>query len=314
MNPQTRLSRVDQLLTNVSLAYVNQNYIADEVLPIVPNLKNDSGLIGSYSNDHLRIYSAKRSLYDVSQKRIEWKYQQDDRYDIDYFDLETFLPDRLVEQTELPFNARRDAMLVVMESLKVERERSLAAIMSDTSILTQNSTLSGTSQWSDYANSEPEVDIRNARTAVFNATGMEANCIQMSRATLEVLKLHPFFLNQVRGVRLPSEDDVISILKSFFGFTKVLIGRAKYVSSKEGQTDVMADVWGKDLVIYYAPQTPSLMQKSFGYSFQLAGRNWTVRTRREPDSDEGELIKVQHARDDKILVPTAAYLYKSVVA
>lgn len=306
--------RVDQLLTNVSLAFVNQNYIADQVLPVVPNLKKDSGKIGSYSKDHLRIYSAKRSLYDTSQRRIEWTYSQDDTYNIDYYDLDGYVPDRLIEQVDEPFDARRDSTIITQEALMVEREKALADIMGDTSILTQNTTLSGTSQFNDYSNSEPEVVITTAKTAVFDATGREANVILMSRVVLETLKLHPFFLSQVRGVRVPSEQDVVEILKSFFGFSKVLVGRAKYVSSKEGQTDTLADVWGKNIVVFYAPEKASLMTPSFGYSFQLAGRNWKVTSRREPNADKGELISVEHARDDKILMPTAAYLIKNAVA
>jgi len=314
MTPTVRTSRVDQALTQISLAFVNKEYVADRILPTVPNLKDDTGLIGAYGNEHMRIYSSKRALYDTNQKRIEWSVNLDARYNINYYDLENYLPDRLVEQTRLPFDARRDATILVQQALMLEREKALADLMGDTAVLTQNTTLSGTSQWNDYANSTPEVDIITAKTAVFNATGLEANRVVMSRAVVEVLRLHPFFVDQVRGVRLPSNDDVVNILKGFFGFEEVVIGRAKYVSSVEGQTDVLADVWGKNFIVYYAPSTPSLFAKSFGYSFQLANRNWSVRTRREPIADEGELIKVQHARDDKVLTATAAYLIKNAIA
>jgi hypothetical protein len=316
MKPLARSGRVDRLLTNISLAYVNRNYIADLILPTVPNLKNDSGKIGSYSNDHLRVYSAKRSLYDTAQRRIEWTYSQDDNYNIEYFDLDGYVPDRLAEQTEAPFDAERDATLITQQSLMLEREVALASIMTDTSVLTQNVTLSGTSQFSDYLNSTPEIVIRDAKTAVFNATGMEANRIAMSREVLVTLQLHPFFLdlNKGRNVRAASEQDVIDILKTFFGFTSVYIGNARYISTKQGQAETLSPVWNKDMVIFYTPESPSLMTNSFGYSFQLAGRNYAVSKRREPNSDKGVLINVEHARDDKILIPTAGYLVKNAVA
>lgn len=314
MGPQVSQLRVDRALTNISLAFFNADFVADRVLPVVPNLKADSGKIAAYGNEHLRIYTAKRALYDTNQKRIEWSTNLDARYDIEYFDLDGYVPDRVIEQAEEPFDARRDAMLMVQHALMLERERALAVIMTDTAVLTQNTTLSGTSQWNDYANSTPEVDITTAKNAVFDATGLEANRVLMSRKVLETLKLHPFFVDQVRGVRLPSSEDVVNILKNFFGFDEVVIGKAKYISSNEGQTETMADVWGKDFVVYYAPKTPSLFAKSFGYSFQLKNHNWTVRTRREPQADKGELINVEHARDDKILTATAAYLIKNAIA
>jgi len=314
MNPSVRQGRVDQLLTNISLAYVNQTYIAQDVLPTVPNLKDETGKIGSYSNDHLRIYTAKRSLYDTAQKRIEWTYSQDDSYQIDYYDLDAYLPDRLIDQVRKPFDARRDAMLITQQALLLEREKALADVMTNTSVLTQNTTLSGTAQFSDYNNSTPEIVIRDARTAVHAATGMEANRILMSRDVLVALQLHPFFVNQVRGVRVPSEQDVVSILKSFFGFKSVYVGNARYVNSQEGQTETMASVWNKDIVVFYTPDAPSLFTNSFGYSFQLAGKNMAIRTRREPIADKGELINVEHARQDKILIPTAGYLIKNAVA
>lgn len=314
MQPTARSGRVDKLVTNLLLTYTNEEYIADNILPVIPNLKDDSGIIPGISNEHLRIYSAKRDTYDTSQKRVSFSYTQDKRYNIEYYDLDGYVPDVVMEQADTPFSPRRDSALVTTQSLKLEREYALAQALTDTSILTQNVTLSGTSQFSDYLNSTPETVIRDAKTAVFRGCGRKANRIAMSYEVLQILQVHPFFLNQVRGVQLPSEQDVIDILKRYFGFKSVYIGSAVYNSAKDGQAEVLTPVWGKDIIVFYSPDTPTMFELSLGYSFQLTGRNYTVRVRREPNADKGELVNVEHARDDKILVPNAGYLIKNAVA
>lgn len=51
---------VSPLLTKVSLAYKNEEYIADKILPTVPVVK-DTAQIATYGMDNLRIESALRA-------------------------------------------------------------------------------------------------------------------------------------------------------------------------------------------------------------------------------------------------------------
>lgn len=319
--PKIKNGHVDVMLTNILLAYTNSGYAADTILPIVPNLKKESGLIPKVGNAHLRRYHSKRTLYDEGQHRMNFTISKDDSYQIDYFDLDIYLPDRLQEQLDSPFNARKIAMMTNMEALKLDREAALAAILTDTAVLTNNDTLSGGDQWSDTVNSNPDKDIDTARDSVQQSIGREANGCHFSREVANAMRRHPWFLDIAQSAikggvsksKALSVNGLIETLKAWYDFEYVTIGNQIKVTSQEGQTETMGKVWNDDMVLYHRPSAPALMAPSFGYSFQLSGKNMRSTVRREPLSDKGDLIGVDWAYEDNILDVDAAYLIKSVV-
>lgn len=316
--PNLGAGRVDKPLTNVLLAYRSPQFIAGEMFPAVPNLKEESGLIGKVSNNHLRLVNSKRALYDESEHRMEFKYTQSDRYQIEYYDESIYTPDRLRDQLQTPFDIRRDASFVLQDVLSLEREQAIATAMTSTSILTQNTTLSGTSQYTDYANSDPRLNFEAARDSVFGLTGSEANAVLMSRKVANVLKGHPFFLDLAKrnagmNVQNINSAQFVELLKSFFEVDYVYIGKTIKITSKEGQTETKANVWGNDVVFFHRAPSPSILRPSFGYSFALAGKDKAVKIRRHMN-DKGDIVEVEWAYQDMILDVNCAYLIKDATA
>lgn len=320
MFPKVTNGRVDPQLTNVLQAYRNQQYVAGLLFPTVPNLKDETGLIPSMGQDHLHSYSTRRALYDESDHRINFTIDNSDSYRIDYFDLSVYLPDRLQRQVQKPFNMRSAAQFTVMEALMLEREIAAATALTSTSVLTNNTTLSGTSQYTDTVNSTPGSDIDAGRDSVQGLTGKEPNAIHMSRGVMNALRRHPFFLEiaiaTIQGVgqktRALSETAFIETLKAWWNFEYVTIGRAINITSRQGQTVTKAAVWGDDIVIYYRPSGPSLFEPSFGYSFSLAGENMRSVVRRHRN-DKGDEVEVMWAYQDKILDVDSGYLIKDAI-
>lgn len=311
--PQLTNGRVDKQLSNILMAYTNADFIVDQVLPTVPNLKEESGKIASLGNAHLRVYDSKRALWDESGHRMEYTISNSDSYQIEYHDLESYLPDRLLAQLQDPFDGRRDAGVSLSQAIMLERESALATALTSTSLLTNNTTLSGTSQWSDKANSDPLGDIETARTSVHSKTGREATDIIVERRVLVALKEHPAVVNQFTGYSSVSQEKVIAFLKDYFGFKRVHVAKSIYVSSQEGQTEALGHVWNKDVIVFSRPDMPSLFAPSFGYSFKLQGQDMRADLRRH-SNDLGDILRVMYAYQDKILDADSAYLIKNAIA
>jgi hypothetical protein len=316
--PTVSDTRVDPLLTNILLAETNDSFVAEKILPTVGNLKDETGDIGSVGNAHLRQYASKRSVDDLGQHRITFEVSQDDSYRIDHYDLAIYLSDRKQSQAQKPFDLRVIAQRTNMDALRLEREIGLAAIMTDTAILTNQSTPANL--YTDTVNSTPEVDFDTARDSVFSKTGKEANVVLMSRDVMNVLRRHPWFVaissadqNGGAGKKALSPSAFVETLKAWYELDEVVIGRARKITSNEGQTEVKAAVWGDDVVFFHRPAAASLMAPSFGYSFQLAGKNLASKVRREPLEDKGDLLEVEWAYQDKVLNVDAAYLLKTVI-
>ena len=319
--PRLTSGRIDPQLTEILLAYTNPEYLADQIMPTVPNLTQESGYLGTLGNTHLRQFASKRSLFDQSAHRMEFTVSNDKRYAIDYYDRSAYVPDRLADQMQLPFDAQKIAQFTVMNSLQLEREVALATQMTSTAVLTQNTTLSGTSKYSDPTNSNPDTDFDTARETVWSAIGRPANAVLMSYKVANALRRHPFFLEIAKssmaggGGKLTSlsVSGLIETLKSWYELDYVFIGKTIKITSREGQTETKGTVWGDDVVWFNRPAAPSLFAPSFGYSFQLAGQNLQTRVRRETNEDKGDIVEVLWAYQDYILDPAAAYLIKSAV-
>lgn len=315
--PNLQTGRTDRFVTNVLLAYTNPDYLAGEILPNVPNLTQETGLIPQLGNAHLRSYSTKRSLYDESMHRMQFTYSQNNRYNIDYYDLEVYVPDRVAGQLQVPFDARRDASFSLMQAMMLEREINLAATMHSTSVITNNIVLSGTSKFSDYINSDPNSVIETARTTIQNAIAREANSCVMSRQVANILKTHPFFLDLAKrnagmNVKNLNLSTFVELFKSEYELDNVYIAKSIYVNSGEGLTETKAVVWNNDLVFFNTPSSPALMAPSFGYSFSMAGQDKRVVIRRHPN-DKGDLIEVDWAYQDFIIDTNAGYLIQSAI-
>jgi hypothetical protein len=312
--PTLQNSKVDKLVTSILLAKVNEpgTYVQDAIFPTVPGISAESGLIGSIGNDHLRVFNSQRSVWDESEHRIKFEYSKDKRYQVNYHDLEVYLPDRIIEQAEQPFMPRRDALTTLLEALKIERERSIADLVTDTTVITNNVTLAGADQWNNQTTSKPEEDIQLAVDTVRQNSLRKPNKVVMPYSCFQSLKYHPFFVNRVNGINVLSEEQLRTLIKDIFGL-EVLVAESQYVSSVEGQTETVVDTWGNDVVVFYSPETPSLFAPALGYHFTLSNRNLRVSQRRH-SNDVGDINKVEWAYQDFLTMPEAGYLIKSAVA
>ena len=312
MNPTLGSAKVDKILTQFSQAYRNENYVSERILPVL-TVKEKTGKFAKYGKENLRTYTdqifrapgtrAVNVDYSVSQGEYSCRERS----------LEKLVPDEFANNTDDPYDAKRDATSVIMDNIWGNQENALATVMSNTSTLTQNTTLSGTSQWSDYTNSDPFDDIETAIETVRIATAQRPNVIVLSHASWVVLKKHPDVREQVKytnGGQL-SGSAFNSFLKEFFNLEEVIVADAVRNTTDEGQSDTLADIWGKHCWLLYRSPRPTLMKASFGLTLSDVPRQ--VDTYRE-EPKKSDVIRVRYSYDQNLMDVTLAYLIKDSVA
>ncbi len=314
--PRVTQGRVDQRLTNLSLAIKNKNYIHHDVLPTISGLKNDSGEILVYGVDHLRSYASKRAVWDQSQHRIEYRYDDPKRYQIEYHDLSFYLPDRHREQYEDPADAEDDAVFSLESAKDVIMEDALGSALQSTSILTNNSTPA--TKWNANGSS-PLHDMEVAAESVRASSGYRPNNMILGASVVSALVYHTEFVKRAHGIQKSlSRADCVEIIKAQLGLDKVFVGDARKVTSKEGQgTVTQSDIWGDVCILYYTAERPGLRESSFGYRFELQNKttkNKRIKIRREPQADKGDLIELEWAYQDKLLDTGLSHLIYDVLA
>lgn len=263
-------AQVDKLLTNVSSAYIPQGYVSEIALPQIPVLQK-TGLLGKYSDSHLRIETSLMGGRGEA-RRVETITRQTTTYQIESHGLEGVVTDDDRRNVEKPFDAERDEVIGLSTAIWLAKEKSLADTLTSSSVITQGVTLSGTSQYNDYANSDPIGDFKTARETVYNSVGVPPDTAIMSWPVFNCLAYHPGILDalgftQNRAGQLSEPE-----LAKAMGVKRLLVAMPQFNSAAEGQTDVRANAWGKHIVFGVMPMRAQVYQVSLGYYLTLQGR------------------------------------------
>lgn len=307
---------VSPLLTQFSLAYKNSNYVAELIMPIV-KVNKDSGKIATYGMDNLRIANSIRAQ-GSSTNEVNHSVSIGDHYFLEEHALKELVTNEEVENADKPIDPKKDAVDNLMERILVIKEKALADTMGNTAILTQNVTLAGNDQWSDFTNSTPIADIMTGIAAVRTGTGKMANTLFFSYSVWLTLLQHPDFVNRVKvGV---ADSDAIKgiIMKAFPMIKNIIIGEAQYNSGVEGGTDTLTDIWGKNAWVLAIESSPSLKSRTFGLTYQ--GRENRMVDESGPQQNgeawdrKGTFIRVTDKYDQKLVDVNCAYLIKNAIA
>lgn len=304
---------VDKLLTNVSNGYFPEGFVSESLLTPL-DVVQSSGILPSYGKGHLRIVNTKQVGRGKPRLANLVERVTDRKYFIEKHALQGEVTEDDYNNVEEPFKAEEDEVQALKTTLMVEKEYTLASTLTDTAVLTQNVTLSGTSQLSDYSASSPVTQFKNALKAIFDGCGRKANRAVVPYGVLLTLQYHPEILENLgfaanRAGQLTSAE----ICKAM-GVDEIFVPEALYNSAKEGQADVMAPIWGKHIVFMHAPKAPAKQQTSLGYYVKTKGgsnrvKKWNIN---ESFGNTGILLGDNYSFE--IIDPSAAYLIKNAIA
>ena len=304
---------IDKFLTNASNMLLPQGYISEMILPAVP-VKETTGKVANYGNGHLRIETTVHTG-EGPYARVESITRGSDSYSIEDHGLQGTITDNDFRNVEKPYDARIDETLALTTHLWLGKEKGLADTLQDPTIITQGITLTGNAQYNkrDHSDSNPIENMQTARDTVLDAIGVSINTAIMSKKVFNALRFHSQLLNvgfvQNRTGQL-SKEELADILE----LENIFVGEAIFNSAKKGQTAVIEQVWGKDL-IYAKIGKPALRQKVLGWEIRKAGTTPRKVVRESNFTPVGsEEIAVTDNYDQLILNTEAAFLIQDAIA
>jgi len=301
----------DPILTDVLTRYSNSNFIADQVFPTLPVTK-ETNYVFKFDKENLRSpVNSQRGLYDRAE-RVDFSLSQVATPALVERSLEIFLPWKIRNQAQAPLNVEVNFTNTVVEKLMIEKEAALASYLANTSNVTQNTTLSGTSQWSDYTNSHPLVAMQSAADTVLQNSLHRPNVAVMGRQVFSQLINHPDITDRVKYTARADQATLANALADLIGVDRVLIGDASYNSAAEGATDSLGFIWGKHFWLMYVANLPALETVSAGYHLTIPSERyvdrWTEQERK------GDVIRANDYYSRFVMAVEAMYLYKNAVA
>lgn len=298
---------VDPALSNVSIRYSNESYIADQIFPVM-RVSKQTGKYYVYDKANLRVDATLRAA-GAGANEVDFGLSTVSFACEDHA-LKSFVPDEIQEQADAALNPLADETEMLTDKMMLDRENALATIITSTSNLTNNTTLSSTAQWSDYVNSDPIGDVRTGRTTVHSNTFKKPNTLILGKQVFDYLVDHPDIVERVKY----SAMGVITaeLLARVFQVERVLVGEAGKNGAVEGQTDSLSYVWGKDAIVAYIAPNVTIKSLTLGITFAYGNRE--VKRWYEQDR-EGTYVRV--GKDNyvhKIVAVGAGYLIKTAVA
>ena len=164
--------------------------------------------------------------------------------------------------------------------------------------------------WDDYVNSNPILDISLASYTIEAATGVTPNVLVLGNEVWKDLRNNPVMLDFLGG----NERALVTIddAKAALEMPKLLVGKTIQNTANEGQTASYSNIWGQNALLLYVEgnPTPDPYTASAGYIFQSEGRKiWGWRF---PDR-KTQFFAATVMQDHKITATNMGYIFTSII-
>jgi hypothetical protein len=264
LQPAPGSLHIDQLLTSISVAYQNPEYIVDKIFPVVP-VNKQSDRVPKYDQSHWFRDEAKLRTPGTKSQRGGFSVDTTDTYFCDRYSYGFEIADEQRANQDAPFNMDRDGTEFATDKVLMRREVSFATNWFATGKWgTDKVGTTDFTKWSDYGGSQPLVDVAAYRDAVEALIGREPNMGVMGKLVQLQLRWHPDIVDLIKYGSGPGQPakPTTEIIANVFDLDQVLIGRAIYTTSPEGTAEASVTytrVWGKNMLLLYTPGRPSLL-------------------------------------------------------
>lgn len=316
--------QVQAQLTNLALTYRNRNFIADTVLPRVPVASQQFKWSKYTLADGFTIPDTR-----VGRKskpgQIDWTATEVADATVD-FGLDDSIPGMDIQNaqaaqkffgvTAIDPMARSTELLTDLIATDRESRVSTLLFTLGNYPAANRTTLSGTSQWSDYVNSNPVSAIMNA----LDIPVIRPNNLLLGQAVWTVVRQHPkvtaaaFPLggNALGGATVAQRQALAALLE----IDEVIVGPAWSNTAKPGQAASLARLWGKHALLFYrAPQVMTTNDVTFGFTAQWGDRiAGTIMNDPDIGIRGGTRIRVGESVKEEIAANDVAYFFQNAVA
>lgn len=307
-------------LTAIAIAFSNPDsaLIADQVLPRVPVPKKFS-----YST-----YTASQG-YTVPDTKVGRK-SEPNMVDfggtivtaecVDY-GLDDLVPNDEVAAWESmpkpstggPVSPLQLSTMMLTGLVQLDREiRVAGSVFNTNSFAAANqATLSGTSQWSDRANSDP----LNAITTAMDIPLVRPNKLVIGQLAWTQLRMHPKLVQAIGRSAQTAGYASLQQVADLLELQEIIVGRSFYNTAKKGQTPTYARAWGKHAALLHIDSLAAqLQQPTFGWTGQ-----WGTRIAGEiPEPKSGlrggTRVRSGESVQEVIVSTDAGYFFQNCVA
>ena len=307
-------------LTAITLAYQNRRLIADEVLPRTP----------VPSREFKWLQMNRDQMFTVPETLVGRKGQPNE---VEFggtetagfvrdFGLDDVVPNEDLESAPAGFDPLGTAVTGISELIALDREKRVADLIfnANTYPAANRATLSGTSQWSDYTNSDPYTAIQTALDGML----MRPNRAIIGRLAWSRLRVHP----KITAALAPSstgntptsnaggQPATLQAVADLLELDEILVGEAFINTAKPGQTASLSRCWGKHMAFLHQNPVATIRGNAVTFGFTAEWGNRVAGSMPEPKVGlrGAQRVRVGESVNELIVASDVGYYFQNIVA
>jgi hypothetical protein len=271
---------IDAPLTNLTLAYLQSadNFIADKVFPIV-DVDKQSDKYYTYDRENFNRSGQRKQLAPRTRPERIGMSLSNDNYFADVYGLATDFDEQTLANEDAALETRAMGAQMLIHNMLIDREKDFVTNFFSDGIWgtnwdgvanADNDTAAEVTNWDDYTNSTPIVDVRRlARTVQLKSGGFKPNTMVVTKAVRDVLVDHPDVLARLNGGATVSNTALVTDAKlaEIFEVERFFVMEAIENTAAEGATESNAFIGGNDVLLCYTPSSAGLRSPAAGLTF-----------------------------------------------
>ena len=311
---------IQQELTAIALAYSNRSYIADLVLPRVPVGSREFKWL-QFNRDEM--FTVPETM--VGRKGVPNEVQfgaTEVAGFVKDYGLDDLVPNEDLSAAPAGYDPLGRAVEGTSELIALDREKRVADLVFNTATYpaANRATLSGTSQWSDYTNSDPYSAIMAARDGML----MPFNTGVIGRLAWSKLRVHP----KITAALAPSATGntgtsnaqgapaTLQAVADLLELDQILVGESWINTAKPGQTASLSRVWGKHMALLHINPIASIRGNaiSFGYTAEYGSRVSGSIPEPKVGLRGAQRVRVGESVNEIVAASDVGYYFQNIVA
>lgn len=304
---ETKFGHVDQRLTDVSIAYKQDAFVAQVLFPERPVVKG-ADLFTVYKKGNAFQVVDDKLAKNADANELQMATSTD-TYSVKDYGLRGFITQDDIDNADDPLKPEMDETEALTDAILLGREIRAAAVVSAMSV----NTAAVSTKWS--TTSTPITDIEAAANAMF----VRPNVMVVSRPVWDALKFNANILAAIGGGFTGLKVATTDMVAQLFGLERVVVAGARKSSTKAPKDPSLSYVWGKSTVLAYVPRALGLKAAVFGALFakKIAG-SATFQVRKWDDPTKGvggrRVIQVEHQSVEKLIAEDFGYHLSACIA
>ena len=303
---------VDATLANLSIRFMNEDYIGTQLMPIAQVAKQSDKYAVFSDRDYLN-YPDTAVGPRGERAQLSTNIDQSNAYFCKEHAAEEYVDMSNIANADAPLDLLANATYKCNNALEWNREKEIATILTATGSFGSNyATLAAGSEWDSAGGGTP---VKNIQDAVGNCLGGPGPTELVGYCGYNVYKVlarHP----EVRDLYKYTGSGLASpqLLAGTFGMDRLLVGKAWQDTANSGQTIALDRIWGEVFGVLRVSRSPRPNMYSFGMTFDWEGKKTEVFFDRTRGRAGGYRPMVGAAWVPKVVAARAGYLLTNCLA